>query len=319
MFLQRLVELAKHGVTPSANGFYSTIHPPLVAGFPHPSAVRIQSGREPLWVNLGYWRDVEHVAQHNIGRAAELLENAQRAMAELLARTGQLRKTDVVLDCGFGYGDQDILWAENHCPRLIRGLNVSKLQVELARQRIDRLGLDTTVDLRLGSATQIPFAGSEFDLVFALESAFHFDTRHKFLAEAFRVLRSGGRLVLADILRASTRPPSLFEAAVHRWGRRAAVIPEDNVWSPPAYQTALCSLGFRDIVVESIADHVFRPFSKAVAAFGLTPFGLTNPMRAPARGVTKLLHEASHCDFERLVWPRLFGLDEYALICAVKP
>ena len=59
------------------------------------------------------------------------------------------------------------------------------------------------IDLQLGSATERPLPDSSCDVVTAVECGFHFHTRERFLAEAYRVLRPVGLIVLADVIRAA--------------------------------------------------------------------------------------------------------------------
>jgi cyclopropane fatty-acyl-phospholipid synthase-like methyltransferase len=142
-----------------------------------------------LYLNLGYWRE-----------AAVDIDEASEALAMLVAKTARIGREDRVLDCGFGFGDQDILWAKTLTLERIIGLNITASQVAVARRRISAFGLDNRVDLRHGSATDMPVDADSVDVVIALECAFHFRTRQRFFREARRVLRPGGRLVTADII-----------------------------------------------------------------------------------------------------------------------
>jgi cyclopropane fatty-acyl-phospholipid synthase-like methyltransferase len=179
-----------------------------------------------LYLNLGYWEE------------AKTIDAASDALARLVGESAGMAPRTTVLDCGFGFGDQDILWARTLRPDRIIGLNITASQVDLARQRVAEAGLDDRIDLRLGSATEMPTDSGSVEIVVALECAFHFHTRERFFLEAWRVLRPGGRLVTADIIptAALRRRTARFQQRIS-WGLVADkfAIPAENAETRPIY------------------------------------------------------------------------------------
>lgn len=206
-----------------------------------------------LYLNLGYWEE------------AETIDAASDALARLVGESAGMAPGTTVLDCGFGFGDQDMLWARTLRPDRIIGLNITASQVHVARRRIAEAGLDERVDLRLGSATEMPIDSDSVDCVVALECAFHFHTRERFFREAWRVLRPGGRLVTADIIPTAplSRPAARLQQRIS-WGLVASkfAIPAENAETHPVYHSKLALCGFEQIRVESIRDHVFAPLHR---------------------------------------------------------
>lgn len=227
-----------------------------------------------LYLNLGYWK------------AARNIDEACAALAMLVAEAAAMGPEDDVVDVGFGFAEQDMLWMERLGPRHITGLNITPMQVRLAAARIRRRGMADRITLIEGSATAMPLPDACCDIVTAVECAFHFHSRADFLAEAFRVLRPGGRLVLADIIRAAPAKDQLRRQLQDFTWRQFAekfAIPAANADRRAPYAAKLRAAGFDAVEVAPISDHVFPGWHRALredpALFARLPLAGRLPYR----------------------------------------
>ena len=200
-----------------------------------------------LYLNLGYWK------------TARTIDEACVAMAMLVAETAGIGPETDVVDVGFGFGDQDMLWADRLGARHITGLNITPSQVKLARERVAARGLSDRITLLEASATRMPLPDASADRVVGVECAFHFDTREDFFREAFRVLRPGGRMVLADVIRAHPDPRP-FRRRVQdfnwRFFEQKYAVPAANADTRESY-AKLTAAGFAGANVSSIRHEVY--------------------------------------------------------------
>lgn len=118
---------------------------------------------------------------------------ASKRLVELLlswVTESPLRALDVA--CGLGATTAALKNRWPHCE--VTGINISAQQVAHAKANAPECSF------RQMDATSLDFPDDTFDLILCVEAAFHFDSRRDFLHEAFRVLKKGGVLLLADIL-----------------------------------------------------------------------------------------------------------------------
>ena len=93
-----------------------------------------------------------------------------------------------VLEVGCGWGEP-AEWVRRETGAEVTAVDLSPHMVELARER--------GVAARLGDVQELPFAGGEFDVAIAAWMLYHVPDLDRAVAELARVLRPGGRLVVA--------------------------------------------------------------------------------------------------------------------------
>jgi ubiquinone/menaquinone biosynthesis C-methylase UbiE len=81
----------------------------------------------------------------------------------------------------------------------VTGLDISRTFVEIARKNAAEAGVP--LDIRLGNASEMPFAENSFDLLVCRAAFKNFSEPQKAIEEMRRVLRPGGTGVIIDLRR----------------------------------------------------------------------------------------------------------------------
>jgi ubiquinone/menaquinone biosynthesis C-methylase UbiE len=103
-----------------------------------------------------------------------------------------------VLDVGTGPGFLLPRLATAYPTATITGLDTGPEMLVLSRERVEAAGVGDRVRLVQGSAYDMPFDDSSFDLVVATSAIHMLDDLPSFVGEARRVLKGGGTLVVVD-------------------------------------------------------------------------------------------------------------------------
>ena len=130
------------------------------------------------------------------GPVARLLNTASRGMAaETLDAASD--PGDRLLDVGFGGGALMRLALERHEHLRVSGLEPSPEMVARAERRFADEMARGRVDVRAGAIEDIPWADDTFSVVVTMNTPYFWRDREQALAEIRRVLRPGGRALIA--------------------------------------------------------------------------------------------------------------------------
>jgi len=164
----------------------------------------------------------------------------------------EIRQGDTVVDLGSGGGIDAFLAAKKTgTSGLVIGVDMTPEMVERATGAAADAGI-ANVEFRLGLIEELPIDGGSVDLILSNCVINLSPDKGAVFAEAFRVLRPGGRLVVSDIV--SATPPD--ESDLDGW--TACV---SGAIAEEAYLGAIVASGFGEVEVLSR-----RPYSEETAS-----------------------------------------------------
>jgi sarcosine/dimethylglycine N-methyltransferase len=181
--------------------------------------------------------------------ADSFADGSQRAN-QLLAEASGLERGMQVLETACGVGGAARYLARDFNVEVV-ATNLSEGQLTIARQRTATDGLGHKVRFEYADFTELPYAEGEFDCYWCQDSWLYGEDKPRIIAEAFRVLAPGGRLVFSDIVVTSSADESPGRAFLDR-------IHAPAMWTATGYDTALPLAGFLGIKREDWSRHL-RP------------------------------------------------------------
>lgn len=188
-----------------------------------------------------------------------------------------------VVDLGCGIG-ASLCYLASRLPIRGTGITISPVQAELAGQRIRSLGLAGQVSVIEGDYTALPSTLRDADAAYAIESFVHGPSPERFFAEAARILRPGGLLMVCDdVRRESTDPRAARVVAQFRRGWHV-----NSLLTASELRQTAAGAGFTHVATTDLTPFLDlrRPRDRAIAVlarlFGALP-GLSTRM-APLIG-----------------------------------
>jgi cyclopropane fatty-acyl-phospholipid synthase-like methyltransferase len=192
-------------------------------------------------------------------------------MNRVLATVAGIRQGDRVLDAGCGIGGSAVWLAENLGASVV-GVNINANQVRQARRIAGDRKLDDRVKFEVADFCDTALASESFDVVWALESVCYAEDPRAFLVEAARLLKPGGRLVLADGFLTRDNLNARERTIVQRWQQGWAI---PGTASIEQFAAWLREAGFRRTFFRDVTRHVTASSRRIYwATLAFYPLGL---------------------------------------------
>jgi arsenite methyltransferase len=199
--------------------------------------------------------------------AAGLPEEALRASLGCGNPTAlaELRPGEVVLDLGSGGGIDVLLSARRVAPTgKAYGLDMTDEMLALARENARKAGA-TNVEFLQGEIEHVPLPDASVDVIISNCVINLSPDKDRVLAEAFRVLRPGGRFAVSDVVVRGQVPADL-RRSVELWiGCVAGALEESE------YREKLTRAGFTDVEIEPTRIYRADDAHEVLASAGIDP------------------------------------------------
>jgi tocopherol O-methyltransferase len=237
----------------------------------------------------GLWEKIwgEHMHHGYYGPTGSQRKNRRQAQIDLIDECLQwanVNQASDILDCGCGIGGSSLDLAQRFGAR-VTGITLSPKQANRAGERAAEANLageaPPCASFAVADALNTPFPDQSFDFIWSMESGEHMPDKVGFLQECYRLLKPGGKLLMATWCHRPTESLAgpLTTAEQQQLGWIYDVYGLPYVISLPEYEAIAHDCGFRDIHTADWTQAV-APFWDEVIASALTPEALVGLVQA---------------------------------------
>ena len=239
--------------------------------------------------------DTRKVARRERGMTAYevMLSESQERMlvivapeADELARGAQVGNGSRVADFCAGLGGT-VRYLAHKYRADVTGIELTPARVSGAQELTRRVGLDATARIVEGNVMDVPLPDASIDAVVSQEAFCHVPDVKRAVAEAFRILRTDGRLAFTDWI--ANQPLTAADAQLMWEGM--AIQPLRSI---PEYRRLVESVGLRVISTKDLTEEWGPILKERLAMYQL--------LREEARQAgTPMGHDAFHKSYIRFV------------------
>jgi len=210
-------------------------------------------------LHYGFW-------EKGTKKLSDAVENTNRFVSKLL----NLQKTDYVLDAGCGVGGSSFFIAKNFGVK-IKGITLSPKQIKQAKRDAEKLHLSNLVSFEIMDFNNTKLKEETFTKIFSIEGACHAYNKLDFLREAYRLLKTGGKIIIVDGFlikkNLSKKEKEIYNKCLLGWK-------VDNLSLRSDFLSDLRKAGFKNIKFYDNTDEVM-PSSRRMALYGYLSFPVT--------------------------------------------
>jgi ubiquinone/menaquinone biosynthesis C-methylase UbiE len=150
-------------------------------------------------------KDADSLTVDDLAPIDEFHTRGREATLEV-AELANLMASDLVLDVGCGLGGTARHLAQQYKCNVV-GVDLTEEYISVGEKLTELVGLSDLVELRHGSALEIPYEDERFDIVWTEHVQMNIADKNRFYSEIARVLKPGGRLLFHDVFRGLGDPP----------------------------------------------------------------------------------------------------------------
>lgn len=197
--------------------------------------------KHSLALHLGFWDNLT-------------LTNRQALwnMNYQVAQNSQIKESDYVLDAGCGVGGTSLFLANNIGCK-VAGISISPFQIKKALKNKNRLDFNNRIEFSCQSYYKTNFNDNSFDVIIAIESALYSEPKSKFLEEAYRVLKPGGRILISDWFFKKV-DNEIVRSNIKLFAKSWAV---NNFLEEEKYLQDMKRIGFQNHLLSDLSENVY--------------------------------------------------------------
>lgn len=253
-----------------------------------------------LAIHYGYWDE----------RVKTFPQSLQR-MNEIMSEAADIKENYSVLDAGCGIGGSSIFIAQQKKCK-VTGITLSERQVIKAKEIAEKRKLTDYVEFHQMNYSATSFPDQSFDIVWGCESICYADDKKQFIQEAFRLLKPGGRLIIADGF--VTKFENNEHPIVRKWLDGWQV---NYLESPEQFCQFMSDIGFINVNYKNISRHVQHSSRRLFRVYYLAKFYvLWKKLSFSGRATPMQKGNINACKYQ--FYGLKNGLWQYGLVTGIK-